>query len=205
VIETVLYPIFLYQFEPCAPGETPAKLGKKQLEQFLRAGAPSKLEFVKRFELRQSVTAPVGKVATGAVKVEREAFSGVLQGRGKSAVVLTIGDVEVPEKRDFFVRVFLDKPDASPETPIDDPHYAGSFAFFFDEEAVPAREGGAAAARPKAGYLVDVTRTLRKLSIGGSLSSDQVDVSFVPVPFERRVGVGEHFTLAQLELGIAKF
>jgi tyrosinase len=206
VIETVLYPIFLYQFEPCAPNEKPSKLGKKQLEQFLRAGSPSQLEFTKRFELRQSITAEVGKAVTGAIKVERDALSGVLQQAGKSAVVLTIGDVDVPEKRDFFVRVFLDKPDASPETPIDDPHYAGSFAFFFDESAMQGHGGGAGTvARPKAGYLVDVTATLRKLAAGGSLSSTEVDVSLVAVPFARREATGERFTLARLELGIAQF
>ena len=41
----------------------------------------------------------------------------------------------MPPKRDFYVRVFLNKPDVTAETSIDDPHFAGSFAFFFDENA----------------------------------------------------------------------
>ena len=70
---TVLYPIFSYQFEPCSlttAGQGAKKLQGKQLEAFLRAGAPSKLEFGPRFELRQSVTAGVGKPSTSVITVE---------------------------------------------------------------------------------------------------------------------------------------
>jgi tyrosinase len=201
VINSVLLPLFTYQFEPCAPGEEKPKKSKRELEQFLRAGAPSKLEFSKRFELQQTVTAEVGKPATGAIKVEPEAFRPVLEAGGKNVVVLTIGEVDIPQQRDFFVRVFLDKPDASAQTPFEDPHYAGSFAFFFDESAMKGHEG---MGRPKAGYLVDVTPTLRRLSQAGALSANAVDVSFVPVAYERRNATGQ-LTLGKLELGIASF
>lgn len=203
VIDTALYPLLVYQFEPCAPGDPTSKMDRKALEKFLRTGAPSKLEFSKRFELRQSVTTEVGKAVTGAVKVEPEAISAVLEAGGKNLVVMTVGEVEIPEKRDFFVRVFLNKTDVSGETPIDDPHYAGSFAFFFDESAMKGHEE--TTGRPKAGYLVDVTPTLRKLRQAGSLAAAEMDVSFVPIPFARRQAAGERFTLGRLELGIASF
>jgi len=206
VIVTVLYPIFLYQYEACGPTAQTSKMAadKKALETWLRQGAPSKIEFIKKFELRQSVTSELQKASAGSIKVEPEALRTVLESGGKNKAVLTIDEVEVPEKRDFFVRVFLNKPDASGQTPMDDPHYAGSFGFFFDE-SMKSEPGMAMTGRPKAGYLVDVTPTLRKLGQAGSLGGGQLDVTLVPVPYDRRQAPGQHVTLGRLELGIAQF
>lgn len=206
VIDTVLYPIFLYQFEPCAPNETKSKRTKAQLEQLLKAGAPSKWEVSKHFELAQSVRAEVGKAATGSVKVEPGAFSGALESTGRTAVVLTLGEIEIPEKRDFFVRIFLNKTDVSAQTPIDDPHYAGSFALFADESAMKGDAvKDAVAGRPKAGFIVNIIPTLRKLNQAGSLSGATLDVTLVPVPYERREAGGQQFTLGKLDLKVASF
>jgi tyrosinase len=212
VATTVLLPILTYQYEPCSllaeQGSQKIKLQGKQLEEFLRAGAPSKLEFVRRFELRQSLIAEVGKPATGALKVEAKAFTDVLQGDPKNRAVLTVADVDIPEQRDFFVRVFIDKPDASVDTPITDPHYAGSFGFFFDETTLKTHQGehamSATSGRPQTGYLIDVTPTLQRLNQAGSMPSDQVEVSFVVAPFTHGQSKG-HLTLQRLELGVARF
>jgi tyrosinase len=205
VIETVLYPVFLYQFEPCGPSQQHGKKKKTkaQLEQFLRAGAPSTFAVSKHFELQQSVQAEVGKPATGTIKIEPHAFSDAFDS-GKSAVVLTLGDVEIPEKKDFFVRVFINKPDASASTPFEDPHYAGSFAFFSDEAAMKKQEH-ASPGRPKAGFLVDITPTLRKLNQAGSLPASSVGVNLVPVAYEHRKAAGEQLTLGRLELKVVSF
>ncbi|HMD98693.1 MAG TPA: tyrosinase family protein [Terriglobia bacterium] len=206
---TVLYPIFSYQFEPCSlmtAGQGAKKLQGKELEAFLRAGAPSKLEFGPRFELRQSVTTEVDKPSTSAITVEPGALAGALQGGSHTRLVLTVGDVEMPPKRDFFVRIFLNKPDVSGATPIEDPHYAGSFGFFFDESGMKSQEGAAGmSAAPLTGFLVDATPTLQKLNQAGSLSSNEVQVSLVPVPYARRQATGERLTLRRLELAVARF
>ena len=204
--DTVLYPILTYQFEPCSLAGVQAgqkKLEGKQLEAFLRAGAPSKLEFGPRFELRRSITAEIGKVSTTALSVEPPALVSALQGGPHTRIVLTVGDVLMPPKRDFFVRVFLNKPDATEDTSIDDPHYAGSFAFFFDESAMKGHPAGTSA-MPLTGFLIDVKPLLEKLNQAGSLSS-QMQVSLLPVPFARRQAVGEQVTLGRLELAVAHF
>src|SRR5206468_3103808 len=112
VLTTVLYPIFTYQFEPCAPGQKVSKMEKEALEKFLREGAPAKLEFTQRFQLQQSVVAEVGKASVGTITLERGAFRSVIEAGGKNAVVLTVGGVQAPDNADYFVRVFLDKADA---------------------------------------------------------------------------------------------
>jgi tyrosinase len=205
---TVLYPLLTYQFEPCSIGGIQGgqkKLTGKQLEAFLRAGAPSKLEFGPRWEVRQAITAEVGKVSTSALSLETAAIASALQRGPHTRVVLTVGDVQMPPKRDFYVRVFLNKPDVTAETSIDDPHFAGSFAFFFDESAM---KGGAmpagSSALPLTGFLVDVKPTLQKLNQAGSLTS-QVLVSLVPVPYERREPVSGIVKLGRIELAVANF
>jgi tyrosinase len=221
VSTTLLFPLLTYQYEPCAPGMAQAAIkDKATLEKFLREGAPSKLEFIKRYELRKPLTTVLQKEAPARLKVEPEAFRTVLDAAGREKAVLTIDEVEAPPKQDVFVRVFINKPDASAATSIDDPHYAGSFAFFCCEEdaakghesmtptttpAAGASPAAPASTLPKLTYLVDVTPTIRKLSQGGSLSAD-LDVTLVTVPIEenRRVET-QGVTLGRLELAVARF
>ena len=210
VATTVLFPILSYQYEPCSlAGATQGaqkKLQGRQLVQFLKTGAPSKLEWVQRFELRQEIAAEVGKPATVTVKTESAALQSALQADTRTRVVLTLAEIEVPERRDFFVRVFLDKPDASAETPIDDPHYAGSYAFFFDDAARKNHQGAAEMpGRPKTGLLIDVRPTLARLSQAGSLPPGEVSVSFVPVPSSSHAAPTEQLKLNRLELAVARF
>src|SRR6185503_15484581 len=191
VATTLLMPILSYQFEPCAPNAVATTKDKATLEKFLREGAPHRLEFAKRFELRQSLQLSVGKAAAARLKIEPDALRTVLDTNARQKAVVTIDEVQAPAKQDVFVRVFINKPDASAATPIEDPHYAGSFAFFCCQE--PARHEGAAtpAASPtpaaatnqKLRYLVDATQTVRKLSQAGSLSAN-VDISLVVVPVD---------------------
>lgn len=107
---------------------------KDALEKFLREGGPQKLEYVKRYELRSPLSMMLQKSAAAQIKIEPDAFRTVLDTNGREKAVLTLDDVEVPPKQDVFVRVFVNKPDASAGTSIDDPHYAGSFAFFCCEK-----------------------------------------------------------------------
>ncbi len=209
VATTLLFPLLSYQFEPCAPGATMAPVkDKATLEKFLREGGPHKLEYVKRYELRRPFTVLSEKAEPARLKVEPEAFRSVLDAGAREKAVLTVDEVEVPPKQDVFVRVFINKPDATTATSTDDPHYAGSFAFFCcaDESAMKSHEGVTApASTPKLRYLVDVTQTVRTLSQGGSLSSD-LDITLVTVPIEeqRRIET-QQLTLGRLELAVARF
>lgn len=201
VATTLLYPIFSYQFEPCAPGVTASPMDKQALEKFLREGAPAKLEFIKRYELRRAVTAELQKPSGARLKIEPDAFRALMDSSAREKAILTVDEVEAPLKQDLFVRVFINKPDASADTPIEDPHYAGSFAFFC---CATGADHAAMAAKPKLRYLVDVTDTVRKLNQGGSLSAD-VDITLVAVPVENREVETRTVTLNRIELGVARF
>lgn len=215
VATTLLMPLLSYQFEPCAPNEVTTTKDKATLEKFLREGGPYKLEFIKKFEARQSLDLPVDKSAMVRLKVEPDAFRAVLDSNARQKAVITIDEVQVPAKQDVFVRVFINKPDANASTPTEDPHYAGSFAFFCCQETghhegaapAPTATPGTAPAAPnqKLRYLVDTTATIQRLSQAGSLPAD-FDISLVVVPIEsqRRIET-QKLTVGRVELATAAF
>lgn len=136
--------------------------------------------------------------------MDATAIGNALQGGNPTRVVLSVAGVEIPETRDYYVRVFVEKPDATEQSSIDDPHYAGSFGFFYDEAAM--KHHGIElppGQRPKVGYLVDVTPMLQKLNQAGSMQP-QVNVTLLPVAYEGRQSTG-HLTLERLELSVVRF
>jgi tyrosinase len=200
---TTLMPAFDYQFEPCGPVQIQNKKvqSRAALEAFLKAGTPVRLDYTQRIEVTRTVSGQVGKPIASVAKIDVQTLRTVLESEGKTAALLTVDGVEVPQKTDFYVRAFLDKPDATPNTPITDPHFAGSFGFFQDAQAMAGMEAGAM--HPRFGFVVDITPTLRRLNQGGGLSGPQLDITLVPVPYERREATGQRLGIERLELGIA--
>lgn len=200
---TTLMPIFNYQFEPCGPphARNLKILDQAALEAFLRAGAPVRMDFTQKLEVKRGLVAEVGKPAASAAKIGVEALRSAIQSEGKTSALLTVDGVEVPEKADFYVRVFAGKADATAETPISDPHYAGSFGFFQDAKAMAGMAGGEA--HSKLGYVVDLTPTLQRLNQGGGLPASQLDLTLVPVAYEKRQAPNQRLSIERIELGIA--
>jgi hypothetical protein len=75
------------------------------------------------------------------------------------------------------LRVFVNLPDVSENTPTNDPHYVTTIAFFLPSEAHGGHD-----MRPSA--VVDLTTALRRINAASPLESDQVTVQLVPVPRE---------------------
>lgn len=183
VIDTVLYPIFAYQFEPCSPTETAGihPFTGAQLQSFLRAGAPSVLTFGTPHAATGVVSVPQGKPVTVTIPFAPSDLQNALGSDNRNRLVLTLDGVDIPTPGEFFLRAFLNKSDASSETPIDDPHYAGSFAVFSDPKAMA---GMAAGHGPK--FLVDLTSTVQKLNRAGSLQLDHLDLTLILIPYKHR-------------------
>jgi hypothetical protein len=73
------------------------------------------------------------------------------------------------------VRVFLGAPEASAATPLDDPHYAGSFALY--------GRGGGPTAPARTSFVLDLGRTLRALGPPDRwLHGGELPVTLVAVP-----------------------
>lgn len=88
-------------------------------------------------------------------------------------IVAIIRDVEPPKTGNAEVRVFVNCPYLTPETPTEDRHYVSSFTFFGVEHA---EHNG------KPTYLIDLTETVKKLRHAQVDVKDEINVQLMPVP-----------------------
>jgi tyrosinase len=204
VSTTLLYPILSYQFErtPFGTSSLPTtkdlsdKNEAKRVAEFLKKGADVQLKYSRRYEMAQSLTVAMDAPAGAAFDVEADQLRSALESE-ETRVLLTLAGVDQIPAGNFFVRVFVDLPSASRETAIDDPHYAGSFAFFGGEHGDHEVADGPS-------FIVDLTKTVRRLAAGGSLSGqNSLPVRLVTVPFPDVTPTVRQLNLKRMQLGIA--
>jgi hypothetical protein len=99
---------------------------KRAAEEQARKGAGTRLEVVQRYAAAAPAAASLDKplqvrVATPADALRRSRTQ-------ELRTVLTLDGVSLDHTEDFWVHVFLNKPDAAPSTPVSDPSFVGSFA-----------------------------------------------------------------------------
>lgn len=90
------------------------------------------------------------------------AVAGLKEDEAGESVLLTVRGAALPVAPKSSVRVFLNKPDATQETPVTDAHYVGSFTLGNAEEA----------GKPQ-NYILSLGPTLRRLHQKGLLTADQ--------------------------------
>jgi tyrosinase len=111
----------------------------------------------------------------GAVKAAAEQPAGLAMTAGAAARVYAfIRDISIPADTAVGVRVFINCPYLGPETPSDDPHYAGAFTFFADKEM----QGMAGHSQSVA---VDITDTLASVRRAGTSVEEQIVVQLLPM------------------------
>lgn len=112
---------------------------------------------------------------------------------GPDRVFAVISDIDAPENEQMVVRVFVNKPDATPETSVDDPHFAGSFGFFVFSHA---RKHGHA----QSSFRVELTKTLQRLAVADGGLAPEFTVQLLPVVLSGRDPVGTEFTAHNIEI-----
>jgi hypothetical protein len=152
----------------------------------LREGANIRFEVTSRVRLTERVAVSVARPLSLETKLAPHAFAQIVESdTTRARVFASIEYAQLPATSDFSVRVFVNLPDARPDTPIDDPHYAGGFAFFGTEASDAAAAAGAAAhhrMQPK--FLVNLTDTIQRLRQRQELtSSTLISLQLVPTPF----------------------
>ena len=180
---TTLMPLLSYQYESSAIGSHPAALLKLASEDFtklrrrIEAGAPVHFDVRQRYVIAEAASQPIGKPFTPRPVARVSAVAGVLTQLDPDVnAFLSIEYATFPEATDFFVRVFVNLPDANAGTPTDDVHYAGSLAFF-------GTPGGMHEQMHGAKHLVNVTPTLRALMQRGEMTDlSAITVQLVAVP-----------------------
>jgi tyrosinase len=179
---TTIMPLLSYQYESSAIGSAaaramPAAAELEQLEKRVRAGIDVRFEVTKRVLIAERASVSLAQPLSKETRVTPQDLAALIDGdRTRERVFASIHYVQAPATNDFFVRVFLNLPAASASTPTDDPHYAGSFAFFGKQAAHGDHQ-------PKKDFLVNVTDTLQRLKRMGELAADRpISVQLVAVP-----------------------
>lgn len=186
---TTLMPFLSYRYESSAVGSfgaapdlaTLSAQDLKRIETRIRKGAEVRFDIKKRIPIAKGASLSISRPFSAETRVAAADFAALLDSDNRrERVFLSINYVQLPAANDFFVRVFMNLPSANAQTPTDDVHYAGSFAFF-------GTHTGSHDAHPhKTDFLVNVTDTLKKLKRGGVVSGDELlSVHLVAVPVSK--------------------
>jgi tyrosinase len=197
---TTLMPLLSYQYESSAIGSYPAvapvrhKDEYEKLEKRIREGADVRFDISLRIRVAERAVTSIGKPLSLQTTVTPEDFARIVgSDAARERIFATIEYAHLPASSDFAVRVFVDLPKVNAATPTDDPHYAGSFAFFGTE--APGSADSAAGHMHRPSFLVDLTSTLQRLKANPEFKEDRrISLQLVPVPF------GERFERENTEL-----
>ena len=184
---TTLMPLLSYQYESSAIGSSPATAAIKtkrefqELEKRIRAGANIRFEIKQRIRLADKEAISIARPLSKETRLSPDDFAAIIKSDAtKDRIFVSIEFAQLPPTSDFFVRVFVNLPTANSNTPNDDPHYAGSFAFFGTEQPNPAESEHKHQPR----FLVNITNTLQKLKKNQELKDGSpISVQLVAVPF----------------------
>jgi tyrosinase len=183
---TTLMPLLSYRYETSAIGGFPA--GKdlsaisveelNRLERRLKKGADIRFEIRKRLPITSETRLSIARPFSAKASVSGDDFTALIEAeRRNERVFVNINYAELPAASDFFVRVFINLSTAHAQTPTDDVHFAGSFAFFGTQIGTHVDRRG------KTEFLVNVTDTLRRLRGQGEFHvGEPIDVKLVAVP-----------------------
>ena len=209
---TTLFPLLSYQYECSVIGSNNfdclkivTKRDFERLEARLKKGRDIKFDIRRRIPIAERMSIPVNWPMHAPIKLDKGAEDVVIgNDMSKEFVFASIDFVRLPKNSDFFVRVFLNRPNATPETPTDDPHYAGSFAFFgTDPDGSSVNEShdhNGKHHQPK--FLVNLSPAIKALRERGELKSGgEFSLQLVPVPYmNSEVNPGDTLSLESLSL-----
>lgn len=185
---TTIMPLIDYQYESSAIGSSPAvETGKtkkeyQKLEKRIKEGADIRFDIKQRIRIMERTTISIAKPVSIQTKLTAGSFANIIDNPSASEkMFLNIGFAQLPLTSDFAVRVFINLPQADSKTGTDDPHFAGSFAFFGAPGSRPSTSGGNEH-HPE--FLVNITNVLRNLRNNQSLTdTSPLSVQLVAAPF----------------------
>lgn len=198
VVISLLYPVLSYRYDDVGPGSSASdaadnsKAAEERNSRKAKAGAKVKIDVRRRFPLRERLAPTIERASTKRLAVAAQALEGVGGGGDAPRALLTLSGASPGHTEDFFVRVFLNKPDATADTPESDPHFAGTFAFF--THVMPGHDHGTP------DFTLDVSAVARRLQLTGG----DVDVTAVLVPYPDRQLKTSELTFTATELKISR-
>jgi tyrosinase len=199
---TTLMPLLSYRYESSAVGSAAATAAwsaseLRALEKRVKEGADIRFDIKTRIPIVERARLSMARPFSAETRVSARDFSALIESdSSRERIFASIDYASLPPTNDFFVRVFLNLPTANADTPTDDPHYAGSFAFFGTQAGHAGHEG---THDPKTDFLVNVTDTLQVLKRAGVLRADSpISVQLVVVP------IAQELASSQAELDVER-
>lgn len=129
-----------------------------------------------------SVKVALGRKLHEILKPLKLSHSGLRSGRLRALrggppqrVLATIRNIALPGDRETRFRVFVNCDYLTIATPITDPHYAGSYAFFKPLDLGHTHGSGS----PTASFTLDITATLDRIRAAGGRDGEQIVVQLV--------------------------
>jgi tyrosinase len=186
---TTLMPLISYQYESSAIGSAAAavaldtRAAYQKVEKRIREGANIRFDIKQRVHLADRVVVSIAKPLSVETQLSPEGFSQIIgSDSARERIFASIEYAQLPATSDFSVRVFVNLPTADSRTSNEDPHYAGSFAFFGTEAPDAAAAAGQHRHQPR--FLVNLTETIQRLKRAQELRQGTlVSLQLVPTPF----------------------
>ena len=176
------------------PQKAPGKDSEDEeaLKAFLEKGAPVRFQERGRERVAAGMIVRPGQRASISIPLPDAPLAGTLAPRPSERTFLRFSDSSAPDTESYFLRLFVDKPDADASTPIEDPAYAGAIAFFSDRKVMAMGRD----------FQIEVGQVLRRRQGEGPAAN----LTFVPVPLEEGRPIGtEPFTVGAIDLVTASF
>lgn len=186
---TTLMPLLSYQYESSAIGSSPAtaairtRSAYEKLKRRVEAGANIRFDIKQRIPVAERASISIARPASKETKISPADLASIVNSdTAKERIFASIEFAQLPPSSDFSVRVFVNFSGANASTPQDDPHYAGSFAFFGTEMPNAPQTGDHPHQQPK--FLVNITETLQRLRKNQELrEGSPISIQLVAVPF----------------------
>ncbi len=184
---TILMPLLSYRYESSAIGSSPAEAELaaadfKKLEERLKVGADMRFDVKKRVRIADQARLPLARPLSLVAPVSQGDFSALVENdHADERVFASIEWAQLPPTNDFFVRLFVNLPEANLQTPTDHPNYAGSFAFFGTQAEGHEHHG-------KTDFLVNLTDTLKRIrGTGLANAAGGLSIQLVAVPISNQL------------------
>ncbi len=188
---TTLMPLLSYRYECSTVGRfgCPLDIANlsatefKRIETRIKAGADVRFDIKKKVFISRSQRLATSRPSQLRSNVTTEEFASLVDADTENdRVFLSIEYADLPKQNDFFVRVFINLPDADSRTSTQSEHFAGSFSFFGTETGNPSRHH---AHQPE--FLINVTDTLKKLRRMGKLrNGEPITLQLIAIPEGQR-------------------
>lgn len=188
---TTLMPLLSYQYEHSNIGLSIREIIAKtkadftKLQERVKAGADIKFDIKNRIPIVSRTALSIARPFSTQTQALAGNFAAIVNNDAtKDHVFVSINYAQLPAESDFYVRVFINLPEASVQTPTEDPHYAGSFAFFGTNIPEQSMNMAMPAHKHVPKFLVNITPTLQKLKQRQELTDkNPLTVQLVAVPF----------------------